>query len=86
MAFSTRMSLLKFWIKTVICYLKTKIFLSVPWELNNQLSGIYGLNLFRKGIYPGYHMNHKHWISVVLNETLSDNEVMKLIENSFSLT
>ncbi|NWO25690.1 hypothetical protein HW272_08440 [Peptostreptococcaceae bacterium oral taxon 081] len=31
-------------------------------------------------------MNHKHWISVVLNETLSDNEVMKLIENSFSLT
>ena len=39
-----------------------------------------------KGIYPGYHMNHKHWISVVLNETLSDNEVMKLIENSFSLT
>lgn len=39
-----------------------------------------------KGIYPGYHMNHKHWISVVLNETLSDNEVIKLIENSFSLT
>ncbi|MGP1597592.1 MmcQ/YjbR family DNA-binding protein [Peptoanaerobacter stomatis] len=37
-------------------------------------------------MYPGYHMNHKHWISVVLNETLSDNEVMKLIENSFSLT
>ena len=31
-------------------------------------------------------MNHKHWISLVLNETLSDNEVMKLIENSFSLT
>ncbi|ERJ81389.1 hypothetical protein HMPREF1987_01702 [Peptostreptococcaceae bacterium oral taxon 113 str. W5053] len=39
-----------------------------------------------KGIYLGYHMNHKNWISVVLNETLSDNEVLKLIDNSFSLT
>lgn len=39
-----------------------------------------------KGIYPGYHMNHKNWISVVLNETLSDDEVSKLIANSFSLT
>lgn len=38
------------------------------------------------GIYPGYHMNHQNWISVVLNDTLSDEEIMRLIEDSFSLT
>ena len=38
------------------------------------------------GIYPGYHMNHRTWISVVLDETLSDETVMCLIETSFDLT
>ena len=40
----------------------------------------------RDGIYPAYHMNHKNWISVLLNDTLSDAEVLKLAEKSFSLT
>lgn len=40
----------------------------------------------KKGIYHGYHMNHKHWVSVVLDETLSDDEVMELVERSFYLT
>ncbi|MDD6920204.1 MAG: MmcQ/YjbR family DNA-binding protein [Eubacteriales bacterium] len=44
------------------------------------------LLMVTKGIYHGYHMNHRNWISVVLNDTLDDNEIMKLIENSFSLT
>ena len=41
--------------------------------------------------YPGsvflaYHMNHKTWISVILDESLPDDEVMKLIRQSFELT
>ena len=39
-----------------------------------------------RGIYPAYHMNHVHWISVVLNDTVSDSRVMELIEESFRLT
>ena len=39
-----------------------------------------------KGIYPAYHMNHVHWISVVLNDTLSDDRVMELVDESFRLT
>ncbi len=39
-----------------------------------------------KGIYPAYHMNHVHWISVVLNDTLPDARVMELIDESFRLT
>lgn len=40
----------------------------------------------RKGVYPAYHMNHKKWISVVLDDTLSDEDVMDLIDDSFRLT
>ena len=39
-----------------------------------------------KGIYPAYHMNHVHWISVVLNDTLPDTRVMELVDESYRLT
>ena len=38
------------------------------------------------GIFPAYHMNRKHWITVVLDDTLADEEVARLIETSFELT
>lgn len=36
----------------------------------------------RYGVYPAYHMNHKLWITVMLDDTLSDDAVMELIETS----
>lgn len=36
-------------------------------------------------IYPGYHMNKKHWITVILNGTVSDCEVFELIDKSYEL-
>lgn len=38
------------------------------------------------GIYPAFHMNHKMWISVVLDDTISDEKVMELVTCSFDLT
>lgn len=38
------------------------------------------------GIFPGYHMNHRNWISVVLNDTLNDEKILELVNVSFSLT
>ena len=38
------------------------------------------------GIYPAWHMNHRKWISVTLDDTLSDGRVMELIRESFRLT
>ena len=38
------------------------------------------------GIYPAYHMNHSKWISVTLDDTLEDRDVMDLIDESFRLT
>ena len=42
--------------------------------------------LSKKGIYPAFHMNKRYWISVALDDTLSDEEVLKLIERSWNLT
>ena len=42
--------------------------------------------LSKKGIYPAFHMNKRYWISVALDDTLSDEEVLELIERSWNLT
>lgn len=36
-----------------------------------------------KGIYPAYHMNKKSWISVVLDDTFTDEQVFSLVKKSF---
>ena len=38
-----------------------------------------------RGIYPAYHMNKKSWVSIILDDTLSDNEIMDLINISYDL-
>ena len=42
--------------------------------------------LSHKGVYPAFHMNKRYWISVALDDTLSDEEVLELIETSWNLT
>ena len=42
--------------------------------------------LKQDGFYPAYHMNKKSWITVILNNTLSDEKIMSLIEKSYSYT
>ena len=38
-----------------------------------------------EGIYEAYHMNKKSWVSIILNDTVSDELIIKLIDNSYSL-
>lgn len=40
----------------------------------------------KQGIFPAYHMNHSKWISVTLDDSLSDEEVMELVDESYRLT
>ena len=40
----------------------------------------------KDGVHPAYHMNHKNWISVRLDDTLSDKDVMHLVRMSFEMT
>ena len=39
-----------------------------------------------QSVFPAYHMNHKYWISVILDDQLSDDGLMKMIDESFRLT
>lgn len=39
-----------------------------------------GVNFFR-----GYHMNKKHWITVVLDGSVSESEIFKMIDKSYIL-
>lgn len=38
-----------------------------------------------EGFYPAYHMNKKYWASIILDDTLSDEKVMELIDISYNL-
>lgn len=35
------------------------------------------------GIYPSYHLSKKSWISIILDDTLSDKEIMNLVDLSY---
>lgn len=42
--------------------------------------------LNRKGFYKAYHMNKTNWISILLDDTIKDEEIMKYINESYELT
>lgn len=42
--------------------------------------------LQQKGFYPAYHMNKKSWLTIILDNTVSDEDIMNLIAESYSYT
>ena len=38
-----------------------------------------------KGFYKAYHMNKKSWITIILDDTLSDKEIIKYLDISYNL-
>ena len=42
--------------------------------------------LSQMGIYPAFHMNKRYWISLPLDDTLTDEKVLGLFERSWFLT
>ncbi len=42
--------------------------------------------LLEKGIYSAFHMNKRYWISLPLDDTLLDEQVLELFERSWFLT
>ena len=39
----------------------------------------------KKGFFKGYHMNKKNWLTIVLDDTIKDEEIIKLIDESYNL-
>lgn len=44
------------------------------------------LLLKKEGFYEAYHMNKKSWISIILDDTINDDLIMELIDESYSYT
>ena len=42
-----------------------------------------GSLLSTKGFLPAYHMNKNHWISILLNDTIPDDDIFPLLELSY---
>ena len=38
------------------------------------------------GIFPGWHMNKAHWLSVALDDTVEDEKIKFLVDMSYELT
>jgi len=36
-------------------------------------------------VLPGYHMNKKHWNTVLLNKQLNDKTILELVDHSYDL-
>ncbi len=41
--------------------------------------------LKRKGFYLAYHMNKKDWITIILDNTLEDDEIIHLLDESYGI-
>ena len=37
------------------------------------------------GVIPGYHMNKKHWNTVLMTEDITDKHLLELIDHSYQL-
>lgn len=40
----------------------------------------------KKAVYPAYHMNKEHWVSICLDANFDDMELKSLISESYELT
>lgn len=76
----------KKWFGIVMNIDKSKIIPSQTGEievLNLKLDEDVPKYLKIKGIYPSYHMSKKNWVSIILDDTLSDEEILKLVAISY---
>jgi predicted DNA-binding protein (MmcQ/YjbR family) len=45
-----------------------------------------GSFLMKKGCFPAYHMNKKHWLTVLIDGSLPQEDIIMLINQSYDLT
>ncbi len=69
-----------------------KVFALVAWEadpLTISLKCEPGQALFLRDVYPavrpGYHLNKKHWNTVILDGSVPESEVRGMIDDSYDL-
>lgn len=79
--------------ETLVFRVMNKIFLltnverQCPAQVNLKCEPTRALELREQfqAIEPGYHMNKKHWNTLTLNDTLTDELIFELIDHSYAL-
>jgi predicted DNA-binding protein (MmcQ/YjbR family) len=77
---------------TLVFKTNNKIFLlvslsSVPLQFNVKCDPDYAVELREKypAIAPGYHMNKKHWNTIIVDGTLTKEQLKEFINDSYLL-
>jgi len=77
---------------TLVFKTNNKIFLlvslsSVPLQFNVKCNPDYAVELREKfpAIVPGYHMNKKHWNTIIVDGTLTKAQLKEFINDSYLL-
>ena len=58
-----------------------------PLSINLKCDPEFALELREKyvSVTPGYHMNKKHWNSVLIDGTIRDSEILSWVDHSYDL-
>ncbi len=79
---------------TTIRHKENKKIFALIFEQNNTLcinlkcdpQYINEIRELNKNVLPGFHMNKRHWNTVVVNGDISEKELIKMIQHSYDLT
>ena len=78
---------------TLVFKVKEKIFLltgldSNPLQFNVKCDPDKAIELreeFPEAVLPGYHMNKKHWNTIIVDGTLSKKQLKEMVDHSYNL-
>ena len=76
---------------TLVYKVKNKIFaltdLEGDFRINLKCEPQYAIELREEfpAVIPGYHMNKKHWNTIIIDGSITDNKLQKLIDHSYDL-
>lgn len=78
--------------ETLVFKITGKIFLlasldSIPLQINLKCDPekAIGLREEYEAVQPGYHMNKKHWNTIIIDETISEQIIKEWIDDSYKL-
>ncbi len=59
----------------------------IPLTINLKCEPSLALDLRERyrAVTPGYHMNKKHWNTIIIDGSISDKELLTMIDHSFEL-
>ncbi len=76
----------------IVFKVKDKLFLLIPLNeeglrFNVKCDPDYAIELREQYscIQPGYHMNKKHWNTIFVDGTLSNEQIIKFVDDSYAL-